>query len=157
MTYWRMQLHPDEANESLKNCVESLAAGYIGLDFISDVGDLMRAAQADLPASQKDYWAFAREMAVGDKVLIIAHHFPFALVTVAGDYNYIRVPAPEIGVWFRHFRAVNDIRYYGDFKTNAHQWEHLIMTDTISPLRDPASQSYRLIESWLRHADAAAV
>jgi hypothetical protein len=156
MTYWRMQLHPDEAGESVKNCVESLAAGYIGLDFAVDVGDLMTAAQTNLPATQKDYWAFARKMAIGDKVLIIAHHFPFALATVAGDYNYIRVPAPEIGVWFRHFRAVNEIRYYGDFKTNAHQWEQLTMTDTISTLRDPTSQSYRLIQTWLRSAAAAA-
>ncbi len=42
MAYWRMQLHPAEPSESVKGCVESLAAGYIGLDFATDVGDLMR-------------------------------------------------------------------------------------------------------------------
>lgn len=43
---------------------------------------------------------------MGDVVLIMAHNFPFALVTVSGDYNYIRTPDPEIGVWFRHFRRI---------------------------------------------------
>jgi hypothetical protein len=45
-------------------------------------------------------------MKEGDSVLIVTHHFPFAWVTVAGPYNYIRSVAPEIGVWFRHFRSV---------------------------------------------------
>jgi len=148
MTHWRMQLHPNEAGEAVRHAVESLAAGYIGLDFSVDVGDLHRTTQDQLPDHQKDYWAFAHEMAVGDEVLIIVHHFPFALATVAGEYNYIRVPAHEIGVWFRHFRQVKDVRFYGDFKTNVHQWEHTTMTDTISPLRDPSSISYRLIEAW---------
>jgi len=150
-----MQLHPDEHGEALKHCVESLAAGYIGLDFAADVGDLMATTQVTLPPNQKDYWAFAHEMEIGDKVLVIAHHFPFALVTVAGEYNYIRVHAPELGVWFRHFRRVADIRYYGDLKTNAHQWEKVTMTDTISPLRDRSSISYQLIETWSHSALSA--
>ncbi len=152
MTYWRIQLHPDKPGEALKHCVESLAAGYIGLDFAAKVGDLKKTTQSTLPENQKDYWAFAHEMVIGDKVLIIAHHFPFALATVVGDYNYIRSGAPEIGVWFRHFRRVKDIRYYGDFVTNAHDWESIKMTDTISPLRDPSSKSYQLIEAWAHSA-----
>lgn len=148
MTFWRMQLHPGESTLSAQHAHQSLAAGFIGLDFIFDVGDLMRAKRADLPAGQKDYWAFAHEMAVGDRVLIIAHHFPLALATVAGDYNYIRRPEPEIGVWFRHFRRVNDVRYYSDRVTNATAWQRLTMTDTISPLRDPNSESYTLIATW---------
>jgi hypothetical protein len=91
-------------------------------------------------------------MAVADRVLIITHHFPFALVRVAGPYNYIRVKAPELGVWFRHFRKVDDVWYYGDLVTDAHGWERLTMTDTISPLRDPGSLSYQLIDRWLRTA-----
>jgi len=87
-------------------------------------------------------------MQEGDFVLIVAHHFPFALARISGPYNYIRETAPEIGVWFRHFRKVDDIRYYADFKTNAHAWDRTTMTDTISPLRDPNSISYRLIEEW---------
>jgi hypothetical protein len=154
MTYWRMQLHPAEPGEALKHCVESLAAGYIGLDFATDVGDLMATTQAALPTNQKDYWAFAHKMEVGDKVLIIAHQYPFALATIAGDYNYIRTTAPEIRVWFRHFRSVRDVRYYGDLMTDAHQWESIKMTDTISPLWDQNSKSYRLIEAWSRSASA---
>jgi hypothetical protein len=150
MAYWRMQLHPAEPGESIKHCIESLAAGYIGLDFSTEVGDLMEAKKDSLPERQKDYWAFARDMNIGDRVLIIAHHFPFALVTVAGEYNYIRRFAPEIGVWFRHFRQVKDVHYYADTKTDVRKWEQLKMTDTISPLHNQSSQSYRLIEEWIR-------
>ena len=87
-------------------------------------------------------------MVPGDRVLIIAHHFPLALATVTGEYNYIRQPEPEIGVWFRHFRRVGDIRHYADRVTNAATWQQLTMTDTISPLRDPNSASYKLIAAW---------
>jgi len=148
MTYWRMQLHPTEPAVAVVHTVKSLVAGYIGLDFDTDVGDLTRTTQDALPQRQKDYWAFASEMEIGDRVLIIVHHFPFALVTVAGEYNYIRKHAPEIGVWFRHFRLVDDVRYYADRVTNARNWESITMTDTISPLRDPSSLSYQLIDSW---------
>lgn len=89
-------------------------------------------------------------MTVGDRVLLFAHHFPFALARISGDYNYIRVAAPEIGVWFRHFRSVDDVRYYGDHITNARNWEPITMTATITPLRDAGSASYQLIERWLR-------
>jgi len=149
MTYWRMQLHPADSKHAIKHSIESLAAGYIGLDFDQDVGDLMSITQDNLPENQRDYWAFAHEMRVNDIVLIIAHHFPFALATVSGKYNYIRSRAPELGVWFRHFRKVRDVRYYADFVTNVNSWQSITMTDTISPLRDPNSLSFRLIEEWL--------
>ncbi|HEX2591756.1 MAG TPA: hypothetical protein VHL34_09690 [Rhizomicrobium sp.] len=96
-----MQLHPNEPGGSVKHCAESLSARYIGLDFEHDVGDLNRTPQSELPQHQKDYWAFAHSMVEGDYVLIIAHHFPVAIVRIAGPYNYIRQCAPEIGVWFR--------------------------------------------------------
>lgn len=152
MAYWRMQLHPSEPSESVKDCVESLAAGYIGLDFNSDVGDLMRLDRSTLSPAEKDYWLFAHGMNTGDWVLIIAHHFPFALANVVGPYNYMRERAPELGVWFRHFRKVDPVMYYADFITNAHEWEVTKMTDAISPLLDPNSASYRLIDNWLRAA-----
>jgi hypothetical protein len=144
-----MQLHPHEPGEALKHSVESLGVGFIGLDFSAEVGDLRVTTKANLPEHQKDYWAFAHEMNEGDRVLIFVHHFPFALSTVDGDYNYIRNPEPKIGVWFRHFRRVKDIRFYGDFLTNARNWDSITMTDTISPLRDPSSKSFQLIEAWL--------
>ncbi|MGH7183227.1 MAG: hypothetical protein ACREJN_14790 [Nitrospiraceae bacterium] len=149
MTYWRMQLHPGESEGAVKHTVESLSAGYIGLDFSADVADLLTVGQDALPNNQRNYWAFAHEMAVGDRVLLFTHHFPFALARVSGPYNYIRAAAPEIGVWFRHFRAVDDVRYYGDFVTNARAWEPIPMTATITPLRENTSASYELIERWL--------
>ncbi len=149
MTYWRMQLHPDAPGGAIKHTVESLTAGYVGLDFAEDVPDLKTIVQANLPENQKSYWGFAHEMSQGDRILLFAHHFPFALARVAGEYNYVRAAVPELGVWFRHFRAIDDVRYYGDFNTNAKNWIPLTMTATITPLRDPASNSFRLIEKWL--------
>lgn len=149
MTYWRMQMHPNEAEGAIRHTVDSLAAGYIGLDFAGHVPDLLTISQEALPVNQRNYWSFAHEMDVGDRVLLFAHHFPLALARVAGPYNYIRSRAPEIGVWFRHFRAVDDVRYYGDFVTNAHEWEHLVMTATITPLREDGSASHQLIRRWL--------
>jgi hypothetical protein len=145
-----MQLHPSSSGEAVEHTINSLAAGYVGLDFAAEVGDLLATEQSELPTSQRDYWAFAREMQEGDFVLIFAHHFPFALARVVGPYNYIRSSDPNLGVWFRHFRRVDSITYYADYITNAHQWERITMTDTISPLRQPDTASYRLIEEWRR-------
>ena len=150
MNYWRMQLHPNEADSSAYYASQSLAAGFIGLDFKTDVGDLLDNKHQNIVEGQKDYLQFAKEMKQGDKVLIIAHHFPVAVCTVDGDYNYIRRTEPELGVWFRHFRRVKDIIYYADYNTNAKTWEQYIMTDTISILRDPSSKSYSLIEEMTK-------
>ena len=152
MPYWRMQLHPSESEGAIKHTVESLSAGYIGLDFAVDVPDLMTVSQSQLPENQRNYWAFAHEMKVGDHVLLFAHHFPFALAKVSGEYNYIRAAAPELGVWFRHFRAVEDVRYFGDFITNARTWPQVTMTATITPLRNTDTESHQLIERWLNGA-----
>jgi hypothetical protein len=146
-----MQLHPSEAAGAIRHTVKSLAAGYIGLDFETDVPDLLTVPQSLLPENQRIYWAFAHEMDIGDWVLLFTHHYPFALARVSGPYNYIRSTAPEIGVWFRHFRKVDDVRYYGDFVTNAHSWESITMPATITPLREHDTASYLLIERWLGH------
>jgi len=141
-----MQLHPSESEHAAFYTVQSVAAGFIGLDFVRDVGDLFQVSRQALPEHQRDYWAFAHSMGRGDLVLVVCHHFPFALVKVDGDYNYVRKAVPEIGVWFRHFRKVTDVRYYADYVTNAAEWEHTTMTGTISPLRDSKSASWKLIE-----------
>jgi hypothetical protein len=148
MPYWRMQLHPNERGAAARHAIESLSAGFIGLDFERDLGDLSLAQASALPDGQKDYIQFARDMKKDDLVLIIVHHFPFALAIIDGEYNYIKNPEPKIGVWFRHFRRVREVKYYSDATTNAAAWQQLRMTDTISPLYDPNSKSYRLIESW---------
>jgi hypothetical protein len=144
-----MQVHPASPQIAVKHTVESLTAGYIGLDFADEVGDLFETEQSVLPDNQRDYWGFAHEMQEGDRVLVIAHHFPVALVRVSGPYNYIRQPATEIGVWFRHFRKIDEARYYADFRTDVRNWAQIRMTDTISPLRNADTLSYRLIEEWL--------
>lgn len=144
-----MQLHPSESNDAIRHTVECLSAGYIGLDFAGDIPDLKTTTQSELPENQRNYWGFAHEMQVGDRVLLFAHHFPFALVRVSGEYNYVRSAVPELGVWFRHFRSIDDVRYYGDFNTNARRWEQLTMTATITPLRDQKSESFQLIQRWL--------
>jgi len=141
-----MQLHPNEAESAAYYASQSLSAGFIGLDFATDVGDLLAEEHQNILDRQKDYVVFAKDMRKEDKVLIIVHHFPFAVVTVDGDYNYIRRTEPELGVWFRHFRRVKDVIYFADFNTNAKSWDQYIMTDTISILRDPNSMSYKLIE-----------
>ena len=141
-----MQLHPDDAENAAFYANQSVAAGFIGLDFATEVGDLLSGSQQDILATQKDYVDFAKNMSVGDKILIIVHHFPFAVVTVDGEYNYIRRAEPELGVWFRHFRRIKDVIYFSNFKTNAKSWEQYIMTDTISILKNPGSKSYQLIE-----------
>ena len=137
MAYWRMQLHPSESQGAVRHTVDSLSAGYIGLDFVTDVPDLLTVPQSALPENQRNYWSFAHEMEVGDWVLLFTHHFPFALARIAGPYNYIRSTAPEIGVWFRHFRQVDEVRYYGDFMTNARNWESITMTALSPPSVSP--------------------
>lgn len=149
MAYWRMQLHPAVPGQAVRYCVESLAAGYIGLDFDEDVGDLTYVHQEDLPSNERDYWLFAHKMERKDIVLIMAHHFPFALARVKGDYNYIRKTEQRLGLWFRHFREVEDVRYYADFVTNASIWQSIQMTGTIQKLHSPESESFKLIEKWL--------
>jgi hypothetical protein len=148
MAYWRMQLHPDEKGYAVRHSVESLAAGFIGLDFAADVGNLLTIDKSSIAPKQRPYWAFAHDMKQGDWVLIIAHHFPVALAQISGDYNYIRQPDQGIGVWFRHFRRVNRAMYYADLITNASKWEPIKMTETIAPLHEPSSKSYQLIEFW---------
>jgi len=51
---------------------------------------------------------------------------------------------------------VEDVRYYGDFITNARNWEPITMTATITPLREHESASYQLIERWLNAIPSSA-
>lgn len=145
MNYWRMQLHPEDPERSVQYASQSLTAGFIGLGFATEVGDLEFEDESRIPVHQRDYRAFANEMNVGDRVLIIAHHFPFGVCTVTGPYNYIKNVEPKLGVWFNHFRRVNEIRFFADYRTNAQTWEPIKMTDTISPLRNDRTLSLALL------------
>ena len=55
MTYWRMQLHPDDSSRSAQRAAESLSAGFIGLDFALEVGDLLTTPRENL-GKQKARW-----------------------------------------------------------------------------------------------------
>jgi hypothetical protein len=78
--------------------VESLAAGFIGLDFLKDPGDLTLCDASKLSPGERKYLALSQRMKVGDRVLVISHHFSLVLATVAGEYNYMRQTQPELGV-----------------------------------------------------------
>lgn len=148
--YWRMQLHPSESANAMAHAVQSIGAGFIGLDFLGDPGDLRRADPATVKSTERNFFDFARRMQVGDLVLVVVHHFQFALATVLGEYNYISRPEHELGVWFRHFRRIDTRRtlYWADRVTNARKWEPITMTNTIQILDDHASDSYRLMDEW---------
>lgn len=148
MAFWRMQLHPSDRAQSVSYTMKSLGLGYIGLDFADPPGDLTDVDRDDIPTGQRDYWEFAHKMAEGDLVLVIAHHYPCALVRVNGPYNYIRSPNQELGIWFRHFRRITVLSYYADYVTNPAKWEQIKMTDTISSLHTTTSKSFTLIKRW---------
>lgn len=80
--------------------------------------------------------------------MVMAHNYPFALVRVSGDYNYVRTQVNPL-LWFRHFREIGEIHYYADFVLNPKDWEEIAMPDTISILMNPNGTSYRLIERWV--------
>jgi hypothetical protein len=155
MAFWRMQLHPTDPARAAMYAVQSLAAGFIGLGIRRDPGDLTLLPPSPLPEGVTAHdLGFATKMAEGDSVLVILHHFPFALATVQGGYKYVRETVPELRIWFNHFRRVRDVRYNADRVTNAREWEEIKMTSTVQILTDPDSASYRLISAW--NASAAA-
>jgi hypothetical protein len=152
-----MQLHPTEDPDmATEYAVQSLARGLIGFGFSEDPADLTLVAASSLPDGvRKHDVEFATRMEVGDKVLVMVHQFPFALVTVASDYYYLRRPVrthkpvlPELGIWFNHFRRVAEVKYYADRVKDARKWEKYTRAPTIQRLTDPNSAAYRLIESW---------
>ena|SRR5437660_4687317 len=148
MQLWRMQLHPSDPERATMHAVQSLGAGFIGLDWENDPGDLTLLSPSSLPRNVTTHDFGFVKMKVGDKVLVIVHHFPFALATVDSKYNYIRVEVPQLRIWFKHFRRVRDVKYYADRVTNAHEWEVIKMTNTVQLLSDKDSASYRLIRDW---------
>jgi len=148
MNYWRMQLHPSDPAHAVAHTIKSIGLGYIGLDFANPPGDLTDVPREAIDKTQRDYWDFAHTMQVGDTVLVVAHHYPCALVEVIGEYNYIRRPKDELGVWFRHLRRVKVLGFYADYITNPAAWEQTTMTDTISVLKSSDGVSYQLIERW---------
>lgn len=149
-----MQLHPSDPERAVAHATRSLGLGYIGLDFRNPPGDLMVVEPESVDSNQRNYLDLAHTMAVDDLVLVMAHHYPHALVRVKGEYNYIREPEEELGVWFRHFRRVEILGYYSDFEKNPENWISITMPATIGVLNTPESESFRLIERWRKEVDS---
>lgn len=147
MTYWRMQLHPSDPSRSVEYASICLCAGMIGLDHDVDIGDMRRADPVVLPPTQRDYFQLATHMADGDKILIVAHHYPFAFATVSSDYFYITKIQKELNVWFRHFRRVKNVKFVGDILTNPKKLPRIPMTDTISSLGKNTA-SFQFIQKY---------
>ena len=160
MIYWRMQLHPDDSNLSVKHTTESVSAGFIGLGFgNADPGDLKKVKPTDpslnLDKNEDRYWQFAEEMETGDIVAIFCHNQPFALTQITGNYNYIKTPVPNIGVWFNHFRSIDKdyTKYFLDLNaTTRNKLEELIKSlptpMTIQKHSDNTVNVYQFIDKW---------
>ncbi|MDO9214394.1 MAG: hypothetical protein Q8Q54_02720 [Methylococcales bacterium] len=162
MNYWRMQLHPGgDSPWAMEYAVHSIGAGFIGLDFAltedgNVVGDLLADNNQKISSVQENFVPFAKEMVVNDKVLIIVHHHPFAVVTVDSEYNYIRRTEPKLGVWFRHFRRIKDPIYFSDFVVGNKKWvrnKEIQMTLTIQGLVNTDTLSHTLIQDMIAWHD----
>jgi hypothetical protein len=158
--FWRMQLHPGNADQATRYAVQCLATGVVGFDYGEDPGDLVA-----LNGSRKSHninpheIEFASENLIGDKVLVLVHHHPFALATIASDYYYLRAKTLAereelFGVWCNHIRRVRDIRYYSDWVKDPNNWESFHKCPTIQKLVDPQSASYKPIQRWLEQTES---
>lgn len=149
MSYWRMQLHPNEPEFAAYYTVQSLARGFIGLDFAEDPGDLERLDVSELEANPNNIRGFVTEIQRDDYILISLHHQPFALATDIGSYNYIKNHVAELDIWFRHFRQAGTISYYSDvFGRIREEESHLVMTNTFAGV-SLDTVSGRLIAEWI--------
>lgn len=154
MNYWRMNLHPNESMKSISHTTASLTANYIGLGFLNDPGDLEISSPLPIHQSNNEftYWQFYAELKIGETVAIFAHNLPFALVQVSGEYNYIKSPMPESGLWFNHFRKIENLRYFLDeytFEKWINFFENPPPTQmTIQRHSDTSKPIYKFIEAW---------
>ncbi len=147
--FWRMQLHPKcETPEEKKECTDMcLAQCRIGLDFeIQDLGSLQDVAPSAL-GSEKGYYGFYSRMAIGDFVLITIGDMPYALVKVAGDYEYSADPN-SAGIWCRHHRKVDAPAYYADYEDRLPK-DKFPSTKAIQPVDDQAGKVYKFVDAWV--------
>lgn len=153
MSYWRMQLHPNDAEYASFYTINSLANGFIGLDFGNDPGDLEKLKECELEKTPNNIYAFVKEITRTDVVIIFLHHHPFAIVRNVEEYNYIKQPIDEVNIWFRHFRKFKDISYYSDvFGTIKDEHKNIKMSNTFSGVSED-SETGKLIQGWLRRLE----
>jgi len=128
MTYWHMQLHPDEKNWGReKELLETKS--LIGL--------------GDWDKGEPQVSSFEKEMQVGDIVLIRYGSQPIALVEVEsdmideGDDNHNKL------AWFRYRRKVKVLDYASE---NSHDFPQ--PRGTLQRLVNQNTPSYKYIENW---------
>jgi hypothetical protein len=148
MNYWRMQLHPDDSEFAAVYTINSLANGFIGLDFAQDPGDLEKNNPDSLERKTNNIFGFVYEITTNDIIAIYLHNQPFAIVEEIEEYNYIKKPIAEVNIWFRHFRKFKSVSYYSDvYGRIKEEHKSLIMTNTFSRVSTD-SETGKLIQDW---------
>ena len=133
MTYWHIQLHPDDKewereNELLKK------TGFIGCGLLNE-------AQANL---------FNFELKIDDIVLIKRGSIPIALVKVIGDLEDADEDNFNNLDWFRYRRKVKVL----DWAKGSNQSKFPSPRGTITKAIDEKSKSYKYIDSWYEKTNA---
>lgn len=144
---WRMQLHPNESSRSMEHTTRCLAAGYVGLGFDNDPGDLAALPASDLDTKTNNIHAFVHEIQREDRIVIFSRNRPLAMVSDIGPYNFIREPVPELRIWFRHFRQFSKLSWYADAIGNTPPEPQIVMTNTFSGA-SPDSETGKLAMRW---------
>ena len=130
MTYWHMQLHPDEQHWSKeKEVLEKLS--IIGL---GGEKDSLKVIQ------------FERDMRIGDIVLIKRGAESIALVEVTGDCEYDEDKVDWDFDWFYYRRAVKVLA----FADKMPYFPQPRMT--LQKASDTSSKSYQYINDWYKNA-----
>ena len=157
MTYWKMQLHPSgDCRDSFMLAIDALSKKLIGLDFRfdDDEGDLRLKHKDQIKdTTRKSYYAFCDEMQIDDHLLIVNHNYPLAICRVTSDYRYV-TDSKVIGLWFRHFRSIDVLDYYRDYIPNPQNWEMIITTNAISPMRSKDTAESQLVTQWLEDLES---
>ena len=129
MTYWHMQLHPDDKNwgkeQELLNDLSLIG-----------IGDYWEGGKSQIDNFKKD-------MKVNDIVLIRSGETPIALVEVVGELEDILDNDFTRLDWFRYRRKVNVLDFANDKQQPFPQ-----PRGTLQKLINKTTDSYRYIESW---------
>ena len=129
MTYWHMQLHPDDKNwgkeQELLNDLSLIG-----------IGDYWEGGKSQIDNFKKD-------MKVNDIVLIRSGETPIALVEVVGELEDILDNDFTRLDWFRYRRKVNVLDFANDSQQPFPQ-----PRSTLQKLIKKTTDSYKYIENW---------
>ena len=128
MTYWHMQLHPDDKNFGKEKELLSKLA-LIGL--------------GEWEGGKNQINNFKKDMKINDIVLIRNGETPIALVEVIGELEDILECDFKRLDWFRYRRKVNVLDFANDNQQPFPQ-----PRGTLQKLINKTTDSYKYIESW---------